>query len=410
MIAQWRANLCIINQLIRKVMIQEILVNEVPVKMWVNNLDEYAWEETRNLAALPFVFHHLALMPDAHAGKGMPIGGVLATKGVVVPNAVGVDIGCGMCAVKSNIRVKDITSEVLRKQILRGIRKQIPLGREHHKQRQDENLMPQGFDTDRMTVVKRQLVSAQKQIGTLGGGNHFIELQCCEEGFLWVMIHSGSRNLGLQVGDYYNHQAEMLNARWHSSVSPEIRLAFLPMHSAEAKQYWAEMEYCIAFALANRKLMMDRIQEVICKAIPEAVFEPMINIAHNYAAWERHFGEDVIVHRKGAVHAGLGQVGIIPGSQGTKSYIVEGLGHEDSFCSSSHGAGRAMSRTEAVRTLSLEVEIARLEALGIIHAIRSPRDLEEATGAYKNIDEVMANQRDLVKIRTELSPIAVIKG
>lgn len=410
MIAQRHANLCIINQLIRKVMIQEILVNEVPVKMWVNNLDEYAWEETRNLAALPFVFHHLALMPDAHAGKGMPIGGVLATKGVVVPNAVGVDIGCGMCAVKSNIRVKDITSEVLRKQILRGIRKQIPLGREHHKQRQDENLMPQGFDTDRMTVVKRQLVSAQKQIGTLGGGNHFIELQCCEEGFLWVMIHSGSRNLGLQVGDYYNHQAEMLNARWHSSVSPEIRLAFLPMHSAEAKQYWAEMEYCIAFALANRKLMMDRIQEVICKAIPEAVFEPMINIAHNYAAWERHFGEDVIVHRKGAVHAGLGQVGIIPGSQGTKSYIVEGLGHEDSFCSSSHGAGRAMSRTEAVRTLSLEVEIARLEALGIIHAIRSPRDLEEATGAYKNIDEVMANQRDLVKIRTELSPIAVIKG
>lgn len=410
MIAQWRANLCIINQLIRKVMIQEILVNEVPVKMWVNNLDEYAWEETRNLAALPFVFHHLALMPDAHAGKGMPIGGVLATKGVVVPNAVGVDIGCGMCAVKSNIRVKDITSEVLRKQILRGIRKQIPLGREHHKQRQGENLMPQGFDTDRMTVVKRQLVSAQKQIGTLGGGNHFIELQCCEEGFLWVMIHSGSRNLGLQVGDYYNHQAEMLNARWHSSVSPEIRLAFLPMHSAEAKQYWAEMEYCIAFALANRKLMMDRIQEVICKAIPEAVFEPMINIAHNYAAWERHFGEDVIVHRKGAVHAGLGQVGIIPGSQGTKSYIVEGLGHEDSFCSSSHGAGRAMSRTEAVRTLSLEVEIARLEALGIIHAIRSPRDLEEATGAYKNIDEVMANQCDLVKIRTELSPIAVIKG
>lgn len=410
MIAQWRANLCIINQLIRKVMIQEILVNEVPVKMWVNHLDEYAWEETRNLAALPFVFHHLALMPDAHAGKGMPIGAVLATKGVVVPNAVGVDIGCGMCAVKSNIRVEDITGEVLRKQILRGIRKQIPLGREHHKQRQDENLMPQGFDTDRMTVVKRQLVSAQKQVGTLGGGNHFIELQCCEEGFLWVMIHSGSRNLGLRVGDYYNHLAEMLNARWHSSVSPEVRLAFLPMHSAEAKQYWAEMEYCIAFALANRKLMMDRIQEVICEAIPEAVFEPMINIAHNYAAWERHYGEDVIVHRKGAVHAGLGQVGIIPGSQGTKSYIVEGLGHEDSFCSSSHGAGRAMSRKEAVRTLSLEVEIARLEALGIIHAIRSPRDLEEATGAYKNIDEVMANQRDLVKIRTELSPIAVIKG
>lgn len=349
-------------------------------------------------------------MPDAHGGKGMPIGGVLATKGVVIPNAVGVDIGCGMCAVKTNLLVEEIPQDVLRKEIMRGIRKQIPLGREHHKAAQDEQYMPTGFDTEKMTVVNRQLVSARKQIGTLGGGNHFIELQRCNDGYLWIMQHSGSRNLGKMVGDYYNQMAETLNTRWYSSVKPDIKLAFLPLRAPEFKQYWAEMEYCVAFALANRKLMMERIEEIIAEALPNATFEPMINIAHNYAAWEEHFGENVIVHRKGAVHAGIGEIGIIPGSQGTHSYIVEGLGNPESFLSSSHGAGRAMSRSEAVRSLSLEEEIARLESQNIIHAIRGRQDLEEAAGAYKNIDEVMANQADLVRILTTLSPIAVIKG
>lgn len=385
-------------------------MNGVIVKMWLNLLDKHAWEEVTNLTTLPFLYHHLALMPDAHGGKGMPIGGVLATKGVVIPNAVGVDIGCGMCAVKTNIRVEDIPQEMLRKQILRGIREQIPLGRERHKTVQDEVYMPSGFDTDAMAVVKRQLTSARKQIGTLGGGNHFIELQCCEEGYLWIMLHSGSRNLGKMVGEYYNLMAETLNARWYSAVKADMKLAFLPLRAPEFKQYWAEMEYCVAFAFANRKLMMNRIQDVIADAIPQATFEPMINIAHNYATWEEHFGENVIVHRKGAVRAGAGDIGIIPGSQGTRSYIIEGLGNPDSFLSSSHGAGRAMSRTEAVRTLSLEQEIARLESQNIIHAIRGRSDLEEAAGAYKNIEEVMANQTDLVCIRTALSPIAVIKG
>lgn len=389
---------------------KEIEMNNVSVKMWLSQLDAHAWNEINNLTTLPFLFHHLALMPDAHGGKGMPIGGVLATKGVVIPNAVGVDIGCGMCAVKTNLRVDDIPQEVLCKKIMRGIRKRIPLGREHHKKAQDVQYMPQGFDTDSMNVVKRQLVSAQKQVGTLGGGNHFIELQRCTDGYLWIMLHSGSRNLGKMVGEYYNQLAEMLNTRWFSSVKPEMQLSFLPVYAPEFKQYWAEMEYCVAFALANRKLMMERIEEVIAEALPEVVFEPMINIAHNYAAWENHFGENVIVHRKGAVHAGVGETGIIPGSQGTRSFITEGLGNPESFSSSSHGAGRAMSRTEAVRSLSLEQEIARLESQHIIHAIRYPKDLEEAAGAYKNIDEVMANQTDLVRILTVLSPVAVIKG
>ena len=388
----------------------EIALNETPIKIWAKYVDAHAMKEIFNLSTLPFVFHHLAFMPDVHGGKGMPIGGVLATKGVVIPNAVGVDIGCGMCAVKTSLKVADIPSEVLRKQILRGIRKQIPLGFDHHKEAQDEAFMPQGFDIDEMTVVKRQYVSATKQVGTLGGGNHFLELQKDTDGTLWIMIHSGSRNLGAQVGSYYNEKAKVLNKRWFSNVDPDIDMAFLPMQSDEAHAYWDEMNYCIEFALCNRKLMMERICQTIGEVYPDAQFEPMINIAHNYAVWENHFDENCIVHRKGATRARVGEIGIIPGSQGTKSYIVEGLGNADSFQSCSHGAGRAMSRTEAVRSLSLEAEVAKLEAQGIVHAIRGQKDLEEAAGAYKDIDEVMANQTDLVKIMTELSPVAVIKG
>lgn len=388
----------------------ELLLNDIPVKIWAKTVDPHAFKEISNLSTLPFVYHHLAFMPDVHGGKGMPIGGVLATKNVVIPNAVGVDIGCGMCAVKTNLRVEDISSEVLRKGIMRGIRSRIPLGMDHHKGRQDEALMPQGFDVDSLWVVSHQYVSATRQIGTLGGGNHFIELQRDSEGYMWIMIHSGSRNLGLQVGEYYNKIAKELNSRWYSNIDPEIQMHFLPLKTKEFKDYWDEMNYCIQFAFCSRSLMMERIKEVIADCIPEAKFEPMINIAHNYAAWENHFGENVIVHRKGAVRAREGEVGIIPGSQGTKSYIVEGLGNPDAFMSSSHGAGRVMSRTEAVRTLSLQGEIEKLESRGIIHAIRCQKDLEEAASAYKDIDEVMANQADLVKITTSLEPIAVIKG
>ncbi|MFG6380950.1 MAG: RtcB family protein [Muribaculum sp.] len=390
---------------------QETIINNVTVKSWVTELDEHGRQEVYNLCRLPFVFHHIALMPDAHGGKGMPIGGVLATKNAVIPNAVGVDIGCGMCVVKTSVRVDELTPEILRKGILRGIRKQIPLGRDRHKTPQPEEYMPQGFDIDATTtVVARQINAARKQIGTLGGGNHFIELQRDDEGYLWIMIHSGSRNLGKQVGEFYNQKAEMLNRRWYSSVVSDLSLPFLPVKSDEFSQYWAEMEYCVEFALCNRRLIMHRIQEVIGDTIPDTRFEPMINIAHNYAAWENHFGENCIVHRKGATLATAGTVGIIPGSQGTCSYITEGLGNPESFMSCSHGAGRRLSRTEARNTLSLQDEIARLDSLGIVHAVRSKADLDESTGAYKDIDEVMAAQSDLVRIRTRLTPIAVIKG
>lgn len=386
------------------------IINDRPVKIWTDDVEESAMQQIENLCALPFLFHHLAIMPDVHAGMGMPIGGVLACVDAVIPNAVGVDIGCGMCAVKTNWRVEDISADVLRKQIMRGIRERIPLGMDHHKERQDESYLPQGHDIDKLTVVKAQYISAQRQVGTLGGGNHFIELQRDKQGMLWIMIHSGSRNLGKQVGDHYNKLAVMLNERWHSVVKPELRLAFLPLRTQEFNDYWAEMQYCVEFALCNRRLMMERIQEVIADALPGIEFEPMINIAHNYAAWEHHYGKNVIVHRKGATLAREGIIGIIPGSQGTASYIVEGLGNPDSFNSCSHGAGRLMSRTAAVKTLSLEDEVKKLDDQGIVHAIRSQRDLEEAAGAYKDIEQVINNELDLVKILTRLLPIAVIKG
>jgi len=386
------------------------IINNRPVKIWANSVDAKAMQQIENLTTLPFLFHHLAIMPDVHAGMGMPIGGVLACKDVVIPNAVGVDIGCGMCAVKSNYKVTDISQDVLRKKIMNGIRQRIPLGMAHHTQPQPETCLPNGHEVERMEVVKRRQAAIVYEVGTLGGGNHFIELQKDEEGNLWVMLHSGSRNLGKLVCEHYNKLAQQLNARWHTVVDEKLRLPFLPVGSVEFKNYWAEMQYCIDFALCNRSLMMQRIQEVITDALPGIAFEPMINIAHNYAAWENHYGQNVIVHRKGATLAREGMVGIIPGSQGTASYIVEGLGNAASFNSCSHGAGRVLSRTAAIASLDLQAEVAQLEAKGIVHAIRSQDDMQEATGAYKDIEEVIANQTDLIKVKTKLLPIAVIKG
>lgn len=385
-------------------------INNRFVKIWADHVEDLAMKQIENLTTLPFLFHHLAIMPDVHAGMGMPIGGVLACIDAVIPNAVGVDIGCGMCAVKTNWKASSISPNVIRQKILNGIRKRIPLGCEHHKHPQDEMYLPTKHDIDKLNIVRRRQEHIKKEVGTLGGGNHFIELQKDEDDFLWIMIHSGSRNLGKQVGEHYNNVARTLNERWHSVVPTEIRLPFLPLRSNEFTDYWNEMRYCIDFALCNRKLMMQRVEEVISDSLPNIKFEPMINIAHNYAAMEQHFGQKVIVHRKGATLAREGVIGIIPGSQGTASYIVEGLGNPDSFCSCSHGAGRVLSRSAAISTLDMNEEVKRLEDKGIIHAIRNQKDMQEASGAYKNIESVIANETDLVKVKTKLLPIAVIKG
>ena len=269
--------------------------------------------------------------------------------------------------------------------------------------------MPIGWACTNIPIVSSQYASARKQLGTLGGGNHFIEIQKDEHGGIWVMIHSGSRNLGKQVADHYNKIAKELNARWHTQVDPKVDLAFLPFDTPEAKAYFMEMNYCLAFSKANRSKMLTAIKECF-NSVTSTGFDEALDIQHNYAAWENHFGQNVIIHRKGATLARAGQLGIIPGSQGTSSYIVEGLGNPNSFMSCSHGAGRRMGRKEAERTLDLAGEIKRMDDKGIIHAIRGKGELDESPSAYKDIETVMAEQSDLVKIITRLEPMGVIKG
>jgi len=380
--------------------------NGLVIKSWCNNPEDGALGQAYNLANLPFAYKQICLMPDTHQGYGMPIGGVMATIGNVIPNAVGVDIGCGMCTVKTSII--DITTNAL-KAILGKIRKEIPVGFAHQSCAQDISLMP-GLG-EGLSIVDREFFSARKQLGTLGGGNHFIEIQKGNDGHIWIMLHSGSRNLGKQVADYYNKKAIELNEKYFSRVPKEWQLAFLPLDSEEGQDYLNEMQYCVDFALYNRTLMMDRIVEIFNNElnIPQCQVS-FINIAHNYARMENHFDKNVLVHRKGATSAREGEIGIIPGSQGTSSYIVKGKGNLESFMSCSHGAGRAMGRKEAERTLDLETEQKRLDDLGVLHSVRSVHDLDEAAGAYKDIEICMEEQKDLVEILVKLKPLAVVKG
>lgn len=395
-----------------------ISTEKFPIKLWLDDAEDGALEQARNLANLPFIFKHVALMPDCHQGYGMPIGGVIATKDVIIPNAVGVDIGCGMCAVKTSLT--EIDTETLKK-IMGEIRKVVPVGFIKHNEKQSVEVMPKQpyrngdnysswLETQGYKTISREYNNALLSIGTLGGGNHFIEIQKGSDGHIWIMIHSGSRNLGKQVADHYNNVAVELNEKWKSAVPKEWQLAFLPIDTEEGQAYIREMNYCVEFALANRALMTERIKTAFVNEVGNVSFEPMINIAHNYASLENHYGEQVWVHRKGATLVRDGDIGIIPGSQGTKSYIVRGKGNPESFNSCSHGAGRKMGRKEAERTLNLEEEMKKLDDMGVIHAIRGKADLDEAPGAYKSIDEVMANQTDLVDVVVELTPLAVIKG
>jgi tRNA-splicing ligase RtcB len=387
---------------------QVIATEKTPIKLWLDDIESGAFEQAKNLANLPFVFKHVAVMPDAHVGYGMPIGGVMASEEMVIPNAVGVDIGCGMCAVRTSLTTLPI--EKL-KFALGEIRRTIPLGFKHHTKPQDPRFMPKAeIPLTGLPVVASQYQNALTQLGTLGGGNHFIEIQKGNDGHIWLMVHSGSRNLGFKVANYYNRLAVALNKQWGSKIPANWQLAFLPVNSVAGQAYLREMHYCVDFAYANRKMMMERIKEAILSVAHPVSFEPMINIAHNYAALEEHYGERVIVHRKGATRAQVGEIGIIPGSQGSPSYIVRGKGNRESFESCSHGAGRKMGRKQAQRQLNLEQEKKRLDDQGIIQAVRSVSDLEEATGAYKDIDEVMDNQLDLVEVLVELRPLAVIKG
>ena len=393
-------------------MIRSIETGGIEVKLWADDIETGAYRQIMNLSNHPYARKHIAIMPDCHEGFGMPIGAVLATADVIIPNAVGVDIGCGMSAVQTNLQGLSTNDT---KTLMSRIRENIPLGYRHHKRSQGDHRMPDpvqlGFDPMELPVISREYESALRQVGTLGSGNHFIEIQKAEDGSIWIMIHSGSRNIGKQVADYYNRKAVNSNKQAGEDYGPRTELAWLPTDSEEGSNYLKEMQYCIAFGMCNRYLMMERIIEMF-EDIFGAAFscEEPINIAHNYAAAESHFGLELIIHRKGATLASKGLKGIIPGSQGTTSYIVEGKGNADSFESCSHGAGRVMGRKQAIRTLDLEEEMRRLNKKGIIHSIRSKGDLDEAPSAYKNIHQVISLQSDLVTILETLSPLAVIKG
>lgn len=375
---------------------------------WCGNPEAGAVQQAKNIANHPWLVGNVCLMPDTHEGYGMPIGGVAALDNAICPNMVGVDIGCGMLAVKTNLTTEQVTVDLL-KQVMGKIRERVPVGFNHHNTQQ---LSPVFADEswNHTTVCLREFVSARYQIGTLGGGNHFIEIQRDEGNNVWFMIHSGSRNLGKKVADFYNRKAKELCKFWKQNEIVNNDLAILPIGTNEACAYIDEMKICLQFAYENRMLMAQRIMDSFADVFPDFNNLNTINIHHNYAALEHHFGRDVWVHRKGATLAREGIIGIIPGSQGTCSYIVEGLGNEASLQSCSHGAGRKMSRMKAKQELTVEGEAKRMDELGIVHSIRNVNDLDEAPSAYKDIDVVMDEQKDLVKILFKLSPMGVIKG
>lgn len=380
---------------------------------WCNNPEDEALQQAINISKHPWLVGNVCLMPDTHAGYGMPIGGVVALDRAVCPNMVGVDIGCGMLAVRTSL--KDISIEELKKvlggsrEYKGGIRASIPVGFSHHKKAQEHDLF---YDIawNKTIICIQELESARHQLGTLGGGNHFIEIQRGSDGNIWFMIHSGSRNLGYKVAKYYNDIANNMCLLWKQNDIIKAGLSVLPINTKEAEDYLTEMNLCLEFAYANRQHMANKIKDAFLNVFPDIEFIEEINIHHNYASIEHHYGRNVMVHRKGATLARENTIGIIPGSQGTNSYIVQGLGNEASLCSCSHGAGRKMSRTKAQETLNLAEEQKKLDDRGILHAIRGKSDLDEASGAYKDISTVMEEQKDLVKILVELSPLAVVKG
>lgn len=376
----------------------------LPVYSWCQYLEEGAAKQVIDLSVHPRAFHHIAIMPDCHTGQGMPIGGVMACEGAVIPNCVGVDIGCGMIAAKTTCKAHGMKDKKIIR-ILDRIKKEIPVGYDHRA----NPVRWGGFDrAPDIPIIKKELASASHQLGTLGGGNHFIELQADEAGLVWIMIHSGSRNFGYKIARTYNEKAiEMCNG-----LGVNKGLAFLWANSKEGEEYIASMNYALEFAYQNRMVMLEIALGILCDVM-NCEEEDRINIHHNYASPEKHFGKMVWVHRKGATSAREGEMGIIPGSMGTSSYIVRGLGNPDSFQSCSHGAGRVLSRSLACR--KLDKAQCEKDMKGIIFDgwkvnKRGHADLAEAPRAYKDIGGVMDAQKDLVEIVTKLHPLGVIKG
>ena len=398
------------------------------VKSWCENCEEGAVKQAVNLAHHPALVHHVALMPDAHQGYGMPIGGVVAAKDAVIPAAVGVDIGCGMIATETDVPAEVFAEMSYRRAFQEKLKERIPVGEGvSHRVTQDW----EGFEEYTAHNGMRSSLWPSKldrmNLGTLGGGNHFIELQKStaldgsgdpEGGAkVWLMIHSGSRNLGKRIEEHYHRLAAKHCGHYRVRL-PDPDLAFLPIEEPDGHDYFRDMLLALRYAEENRRRMMAAFKETVAEFAPEATFVRELDVHHNYAAFEEHFGRKVCVHRKGATSAKKDELGIIPGSMGAASYIVRGLGNPDSFESCSHGAGRKMSRIAACTTLTPEQCDAALD--GIVYERWHPYrkfgkakgrlDLSEAPQAYKDIEDVIRSERDLVEPLVRLVPMSSLKG
>jgi len=390
-----------------------------PIKMWTRGVpvEESALQQLRNVASLPFIHSHVAAMPDVHWGMGATVGSVIATRGAVIPAAVGVDIGCGMMAVRTSL-VASVLPDNLHA-IRSAIEAAIPHGRTDNggpndrgswgeRQSLGEMLEPLKAITAKHPKLDRAAGRASNHIGTLGTGNHFIEICLDENQAVWIMLHSGSRGIGNAIGSYFIERAKQEMKRWFISL-PDDNLAYLPEGSEGFNDYIEAVHWAQEFALENRRRMMGAVVTAIETSLFRVVNADLeaINCHHNYVSRENHFGANVLLTRKGAVRARQGDLGIIPGSMGARSFIVKGKGNVDSFCTCSHGAGRAMSRTEAKRRFTVEDHA---EATKGVECRKDADVIDETPMAYKNIDAVMAAQADLVEVVHTLRQVVCVKG
>lgn len=397
--------------------------SHVPIKAWTRGVpvEQEAVAQLRNIAALPFVHGWIAAMPDVHLGIGATVGSVIPTEGAVVPAAVGVDIGCGMIAVRTTLRASDLPDDLGR--IRAKIEAAVPHGRTHRGGSGDRGAwhepprphveawrkLAPGFARIAAKHPKVQRGATVEQIGTLGSGNHFIELCLDEEAAVWVMLHSGSRGVGNRIGSYFIELAKE-DLRGQIANLPDQDLAFFREGAAHFDDYVEAVSWAQDYARVNRELMMGAVVEALRgsgQLPPFRTTDEAVNCHHNYVAREEHFGRRLLVTRKGAVRAGVGEMGIIPGSMGARSYIVRGKGNPESFHSCSHGAGRKMSRTEARRRFTVEQHAI---ATAGVECRKDEGVIDETPGAYKPIESVMRAQRDLVDIVHELRQVVCVKG
>jgi tRNA-splicing ligase RtcB len=392
--------------------VETIFNARVPVKVWTDRIEPEAIEQLKNTASLPFVFKHVAAMPDVHLGIGATVGSVVATKGAVCPAAVGVDIGCGMMARKTSIPADRLDGEGLKK-LRHSIEREIPVGFEQKREPFDAALEWMRGREKPHAASDALVAKAVHQLGTLGGGNHFIEV-CRDEddGLLWLLLHSGSRNIGKSVAEIHIGKAKSAVKKMAESL-PDPDLAYFVSGTPEFREYREDVEWCQAYAFQNREIMMDRVLRQVAYAlgfegdVSRLGITTSVNCHHNYIADEVHFGQKVLVTRKGAIRAGKGELGIIPGSMGTGSYIVRGLGNREAFESAPHGAGRRMSRGEAKRRFTKEDLECQTEG---VECRKDRGVLDEIPGAYKPIGEVIEKSSDLVEVVAGLKQIVCVKG